>query len=909
MTGGAGARIASAAARLAWGAAAIVALLLVLAFLRTDAAGTPLRLMIGALAILAAAAPAEALLVLAGLSPLAAMMPALTGAAVSGTAVIEAMVIATIGPWLARRAFGAAPFQPLPPPARRLARPASVLALLALLSSAVGLSVVALQVGGAGTLAAKVATSFRSDDHARVPALAGLDAALVLGGALGLAVMIAALASERPALGRRLLLMLLAGTAGAATLNLLRLLAAALASELPAQAAGQLWLLARISVHYDRNAAGSVFAMIALVGVGCLAGPRWRRILVGFAVALTTAGLWLTGSRSALAAAAIAAIGLALAVACTHPAARIRRRAAYAGLLLVALAVTGAALYPAARNPGIGGSILGRRELAIAALRMAASHPLFGVGVGRFYELSADYGRPELPSVLPPGSTRENAHNNFLQIFAELGMTGLIAWLWLLAAAVVPVGRLIRAHRDVRAAAALVAGLSAYLLTWLTGHPLLVPEALYPFIIVLGVATAAAPAAVPARAPRAAALLAAAVALLIAITPLRMVAARRGANLEHVGYGVSAWHPDPVVARYRLAEAEASVFVPAGRGSISLPLRRAPGAGPIAVDLLLDGHPADRVRLTSDDWRTVRMVMPGGRAGYRRLDLRARTDEGAGASLMIGRIGGGFEGAEPLPVHAAPAGRGRTAGDYNGNRRTDRLTYLPVSGHWRFLGAQDLATVQHGLPGDRPVPADYSGDGLADVAVYRPASGLWLRRDDAPIQFGDPEDVPVPGDYDGDGRVDIAVYRPTTGTWYVRDRLAIQFGDPRDVPVPADYDGNGSTDIAVYRPDSGTWHVRAQMATQFGEAQDVPLPADYDGNGLVDLAVYRPSTGMWYVRDALAAQYGNRNDIPVPGDYDGDGATDLAVYRPATGDWFIRNQGIAALVRDLWTLLLGSAGS
>ena len=69
---------------------------------------------------------------------------------------------------------------------------------------------------------------------------------------------------------------------------------------------------------------------------------------------------------------------------------------------------------------------------------------------------------------------------------------------------------------------------------------------------------------------------------------------------------------------------------------------------------------------------------------------------------------------------------------------------------------------------DLPTPADYDGDGIADVSVFRPSTGTWYRRNSSDgsfyaIQFGASADKPTIGDFDGDGKADIAVFRPSAG--------------------------------------------------------------------------------------------------------------------------------------------------
>jgi len=191
------------------------------------------------------------------------------------------------------------------------------------------------------------------------------------------------------------------------------------------------------------------------------------------------------------------------------------------------------------------------------------------------------------------------------------------------------------------------------------------------------------------------------------------------------------------------------------------------------------------------------------------------------------------------------------------------------------------------------VAADFDGDTVSDIAVYRPNGNSWFVQGGLSTQWGAPDDVAVPGDYTGDGKTDVAVFRPSDQTWYVQGGLATQWGKPGDVPVPADYNGDGKTDVAVFRPSDQTWYVQGGLATQWGFFGDVPVPADYNGDGKADVAVYRPSDQTWYSQGTggIAAQWGTSNDVAVPADYNGDGRAEVAVFRPADQTWYSQGTG------------------
>ena len=260
-----------------------------------------------------------------------------------------------------------------------------------------------------------------------------------------------------------------------------------------------------------------------------------------------------------------------------------------------------------------------------------------------------------------------------------------------------------------------------------------------------------------------------------------------------------------------------------------------------------------------------------------------------------GQLGDGTTTSRLTPVTV------RVPGDFNGDWLADVAVYRPATGTW-FIKGQ--GSVVFGAASDIPVPGDYNGDGTTDVAVFRPSTGTWYIRGQGTVAFGASGDLPVPADYDGDGQTDIAVFRPGTGTWYVRNQFTVQFGAPGDIPVAGNYNGDSRAEIAVFRPSNGTWYVSGQAPVQWGAAGDIPVPADYTGDGVLEIAVYRPSNGTWYIRGVGTYAWGGVGDIPVPQDLTGDARAELVVYRPDTNTWYSYNTATAATTADLF----GAAG-
>ena len=184
-------------------------------------------------------------------------------------------------------------------------------------------------------------------------------------------------------------------------------------------------------------------------------------------------------------------------------------------------------------------------------------------------------------------------------------------------------------------------------------------------------------------------------------------------------------------------------------------------------------------------------------------------------------------------------------------------------------------------------PGDYDGDGSADIAVFRPARGLWAIRGLSGFYFGGSSDLPAPADFDGDRTADAAIFRPGNGLWAIRGLSRFYWGKSVDIPVPADFDGDRTADAALYRESAGLWVVRGMTRRYFGAGGDLPLRGDYDGDGTGEIGIFRPGSGLWAIAGKTRFYYGKKGDVPVPAAYQA-GPTRAALFRPGNGLWAIR---------------------
>jgi O-Antigen ligase len=384
----------------------------------------------------------------------------------------------------------------------------------------------------------------------------------------------------------------------------------------------------------DYIAAGSYFSLcwVAAVGLAIATASRMRIVWVGVSVPLAAA-LYLTGSRSVVAAAVVGLIVLVVLIV-GQRAVAARGVLAFAAVAMVVM--VGSYSWMSGRD--MAGemaklSISIRAELLKAGLRVIETRPLFGVGLDRFYivasSVASDYLRVQWPG-------RMNPHNDLLRFGGELGLVGLALFLWILSAAALRVWRALPRTRD-PALAGVAAGLAAFLVTSMVSNPLMVREVSYAFWIALGLAVGraagpltrepdepSAPGVTPrwlrvARLRLPVALLLG--ALLIVSIPSRARQEIANVDLRRVAYGLSDWRSDDGM-KWRWSGPTATLFVDGQARLVEIPLRGTlPSGEPQQVEVRVDGQLANRVAV-GREWQRLRTLVPESTSSSpRRIDL------------------------------------------------------------------------------------------------------------------------------------------------------------------------------------------------------------------------------------------------------------------------------------------------
>lgn len=223
-----------------------------------------------------------------------------------------------------------------------------------------------------------------------------------------------------------------------------------------------------------------------------------------------------------------------------------------------------------------------------------------------------------------------------------------------------------------------------------------------------------------------------------------------------------------------------------------------------------------------------------------------------------------------------------------------------------------------GPDGGIPVVGDFSGDGIANIAVYH--DGNWYvdingnaqwDEEDLWAQMGSSMDQPVVGDWDGDGKTDIGIFGSAwSGDIQIvkakkpglpSDLNANIASQPKNVPPDVSIDVSMNTVRAMkHSQSSGVRLDVIDHVFQYGNEGDKAFTGDFTGDGISTIGVYR--NGQWYIDRTGSgkwddsAVYINNADfglgsegIPVIGDFNGDGIDKIGLY--VDGVWYLDTTG------------------
>ncbi len=616
------------ARRVGWALTLALVVLLIQSTFRDDRVPSALKFGVAAVAVLSAWHPGAGLLVVAGVVPFGHVLVTSVWQAYP-FALSEALVLAFFAGYLWRQRRET--FEATAPPDPWVL-PSRLFALVVLASSIVQVSVLQVWHDYPLTYATRffeyLVTQYLTtliDPRPWVDGRGFVWTAATLLEGVGLLRCASALCRRNPGLAPRLTSVMVMAGVGVASLSFYESIRTASGLGQP--------LLSMLAIRRGSPAipsidtAGPYFMLLAFVAIGTAAAFRAYRLPGLAAAAINIGGMWLTQTRSAIVAgfAVIAAVAVWLAMP-----RRLRlkpsRAIAVAGVVAIGIGCAVVALYVFASGPTSSLARLSLRHRFLfgsTALRMIQSHPFFGVGVGQYELTYPEFASPELLAVYP----NNNAHNYFLWTSAELGLAGVALLLWILGATCARCWSQMRGRQN-DWFLGVFAGLAAFVITWIVGQPLGVPQVAYTFWIMLGLlagyTTNAAPAAAGGRRQPLLTRLALAATILLVVGSVPIRAGRDIANIDlsRVSYGFhDASRADD--RDFRWAGPRITFFMRRSVRAITVPMAAKrqdipPGA---QVDILVDGRTANSVTLGGRDWHDVGINAPVSEQPYWRVDL------------------------------------------------------------------------------------------------------------------------------------------------------------------------------------------------------------------------------------------------------------------------------------------------
>ncbi len=216
------------------------------------------------------------------------------------------------------------------------------------------------------------------------------------------------------------------------------------------------------------------------------------------------------------------------------------------------------------------------------------------------------------------------------------------------------------------------------------------------------------------------------------------------------------------------------------------------------------------------------------------------------------------------------------------------------------------STLRSGNCVDVPIAADRTGDGRAELGVFRrrPKGNFVFDQGGttSTTRLGAGTDDPLVGDWDGDGTDDVGSHRGETGIFTLTSAAGtaqVKYGTASDHGIAGDWDGDGVTDVGVWRPSKTAFRLRAADGSStrvvLGSVDSLPVTGDWNKDGRTDLGVFDDGTWTLWLRRADGTTWagtvylGGSDDLPVTGFWSAKNrVTDLGVWSPDTATYTLR---------------------